>query len=73
MSYTFYSVTYVFASLISYVHDLCMLQQRNAKQCQELSESLDFIVAAECKSDSLIKCLEQELTLLEEKKYVSPP
>ena len=73
MNYTLYSVTYVFAFLISYVHDLCMLQKRNAKQCQELSESLDFIAAAECKSDSLIKCLEQELTLLEEKKYVSPP
>lgn len=49
-----------------------MLQQRNATQCQELSESLDCIEAAESKSDSLVKCLEQELTVLEEKKYVSP-
>lgn len=48
-----------------------MLQQRNAKQCQELSESLDCIETAESKSDSLAKCLEQELTVLEEKKYVS--
>ena len=57
---------------LSYAHELSMLQQRNAKQCQELSESLDCIEAAESKSDSLVKCLEQELTVLEEKKYVSP-
>lgn len=56
---------------LSYAYELCMFQQRNAKQCQELSDSLDCIAAAESKSASLVKGLEQELTLLEEKKYVS--
>ena len=49
-----------------------MLQQRNMKQCQELSDSLDCITAAESESTSLVISLEQEHTLLEEKKYVSP-